>query len=161
MTASTDTRAATPTYTGVMPMIMVEDSGACSEFYQRAFGAVETSRVTSDGANACVAPDEAAPAAASAEGPAKIMHLSMLINGGMFAFNDSFPEHGHPFEGFKGFTLHLQVNKGEGDAWWNRAVEAGCHVVMPFQLQFWGDRYGLLRDPFGVSWSIGETQADA
>jgi uncharacterized glyoxalase superfamily protein PhnB len=27
-------------------------------------------------------------------------------------------------------------------------------VVLPLQLMFWGDRYGQLRDSFGVSWSL-------
>ena len=41
------------------------------------------------------------------------------------------------------------------DAWWKRAVEAGAEVVMPLQEMFWGDRYGQLRDPFGVLWAMG------
>ena len=44
----------------------------------------------------------------------------------------------------------------DGDFWWSRAVEAGCEVVMPFKLEFWGDRYGRLRDPFGIDWAINE-----
>jgi uncharacterized glyoxalase superfamily protein PhnB len=41
------------------------------------------------------------------------------------------------------------------DVWWNRAVAAGAEVVLPLQLMFWGDRYGQLRDPFGVIWALG------
>jgi PhnB protein len=52
-----------------------------------------------------------------------------------------------------GFTIHLQVD--DADAWWERAVAAGCDVRMPLEDQFWGDRYGSLRDPFDVDWSIG------
>ncbi len=37
-----------------------------------------------------------------------------------------------------------------------RAVEAGAEVVMPLEDQFWGDRYGLVRDPFGHQWSLGQ-----
>jgi PhnB protein len=33
-------------------------------------------------------------------------------------------------------------------------VQAGCTVVMPLQVMFWGDRYGQLRDPFGVMWAM-------
>lgn len=40
-------------------------------------------------------------------------------------------------------------------AWWDRALAAGLEVVMPLEVQFWGDRYGALKDPFGVTWSIG------
>ena len=47
----------------------------------------------------------------------------------------------------------------DGDLWWNRAVEAGCTVVMPFEKMFWGDRWGLLADPFGLVWAIDEPAA--
>jgi uncharacterized glyoxalase superfamily protein PhnB len=40
------------------------------------------------------------------------------------------------------------------DAWWKRAVQAGAEVLMPVSEMFWGDRYGQLRDPFGIKWSI-------
>ena len=49
--------------------------------------------------------------------------------------------------------MHLQVS--DPDAWWNRSLEAGATVVMELADQFWGDRYGQLRDPFGHVWSIG------
>ena len=39
--------------------------------------------------------------------------------------------------------------------WWDRAVAAGATITMPLADQFWGDRYGQLKDPFGHSWSIG------
>ncbi|HEV3493571.1 MAG TPA: VOC family protein, partial [Reyranella sp.] len=38
--------------------------------------------------------------------------------------------------------------------WWKRAVEAGAEALMPVSEMFWGDRYGQLRDPFGIKWSI-------
>ena len=40
------------------------------------------------------------------------------------------------------------------DAWWKRAVDAGCEIAMPLERQFWGDRYGQVRDPFGVTWAM-------
>jgi hypothetical protein len=40
------------------------------------------------------------------------------------------------------------------DATWAQALAAGCQVVMPIADQFWGDRYGHLRDPFGVTWAV-------
>jgi PhnB protein len=59
----------------------------------------------------------------------------------------------------KGSTLHLQVDDVE--ARWQRAVDAGAHVVMPLQLMFWGDLYGTLRDPFGVDWSVATSARSA
>jgi PhnB protein len=50
-------------------------------------------------------------------------------------------------------TLHLQLE--DADSLWQQAVAAGATVVMPLEDQFWGDRYGVLKDPFGHRWSLG------
>jgi uncharacterized glyoxalase superfamily protein PhnB len=56
------------------------------------------------------------------------------------------------------FILHLYVP--DADAIWNQAVAAGCEVFMPIADQFWGDRYGHVRDTFGFLWSIATRQED-
>lgn len=81
------------------------------------------------------------------------MHGHLRINGGSLMLNDIFAEFGMSRTASPNYVMHLQVD--DADAWWNRAVEAGCEVVMPIADQFWGDRYGQLGDPFGVRWSIG------
>jgi PhnB protein len=50
-------------------------------------------------------------------------------------------------------TLHLQVT--DADKAWKRALDAGATETFPFADQFWGDRYGQVKDPFGFTWSIG------
>jgi uncharacterized glyoxalase superfamily protein PhnB len=55
-------------------------------------------------------------------------------------------------------TLHLFVD--DADAWFARAVKAGATVKMPLQDMFWGDRYGIVEDPFGHSWSLATHQRD-
>jgi PhnB protein len=67
--------------------------------------------------------------------------------------SDDFPEMGFTAPAPGAVTLHLQVD--DADAWWRRALEAGATVAMEIGDQFWGDRYGQLKDPFGHSWSIG------
>jgi PhnB protein len=42
------------------------------------------------------------------------------------------------------------------DAWWQRAIAAGGETVMPVAEMFWGDRYGQLRDPFGILWALDQ-----
>ncbi len=42
----------------------------------------------------------------------------------------------------------------DSDASFKHAVDAGCKVGMPIEDQFWGDRCGLVIDPFGYSWMI-------
>jgi PhnB protein len=106
-----------------------------AEFYKKAFGAEEIFRNT-------------------AEDGKRLMHISLKINGGWLLMSDEFPEFGHAGpRPMGGFTIHLQVD--DADAWWDRAVAAGCEIRMPLEDQYWGDRYGNLRDPFDVDWSIG------
>jgi uncharacterized glyoxalase superfamily protein PhnB len=48
----------------------------------------------------------------------------------------------------------MQLVVADGDAWWNRAIAAGCKERMPFGFAPWGDKYGQMADPFGVTWAI-------
>ena len=89
-----------------------------------------------------------------AEDGERLMHAHLKINGGSVMLHDEFPEYsGEQDIVPKGMTLHLQVD--DADEWWNRAILAGSVPVVPLADQFWGDRYGQLRDPFGHCWSIG------
>ncbi len=129
---------------GLMPHITVHDAAAAIDFYTRAFGACEISRnYLADST--------------------RIMHAALEIMGCRLLLNDDFPE----FAGGRSRTpeavggcpvvLHLQVTGV--DAVWNQALAAGATVSFPLKDQFWGDRYGQLLDPFGYTWSLGETVA--
>jgi uncharacterized glyoxalase superfamily protein PhnB len=120
---------------GVVPYVNVKGAAEASAFYQRAFGAKELTRLPADDGK-------------------RLMHCVVEINGGQLMMSDTFPEHGYDFQPSHSFTMHLNVE--DIDSWWNRAVEAGAEVVLPLQLMFWGDRYGQLKDPFGVRWSMNE-----
>ena len=52
-------------------------------------------------------------------------------------------------------SLHLHVD--DADALIARAVAAGAEVLMPPQDQFYGERSGTIRDPFGHRWNIGHS----
>ena len=122
---------------GVAPHLTIPSRGgqAAVEFYQRAFGA-EVLRTM------------------PAEDGERLMHAHLRINGGSVMLHDEFPEmNGEQDIQPKGVVLHLQVD--DADEWWNRAILAGGVPVYPLADQFWGDRYGQLKDPFGHSWSIG------
>lgn len=121
---------------GVIAHLAVTDGTGALEFYKRAFGAEEHSRVY-------------------AEDGKRLMHASLMINGGPLMLNDFFPEFGHTAAPPQSIVLHLQV--ADVDHWWQRAVDAGCTVAFPLEKQFWGDRYGQLTDPFGVRWSLAQT----
>jgi uncharacterized glyoxalase superfamily protein PhnB len=119
---------------GPVPYLVVNGALRASELYQRAFDAREVARVPPDGKG-------------------RTMHVHLYVNGGSLMLSDAYPEHGCPLEPHQGYTLHLQVD--DVDAWWRRAVATGLEIVTPLQAMFWGDRWGQLRDPFGVLWSMG------
>ncbi|WP_411288540.1 VOC family protein [Phenylobacterium sp.] len=50
----------------------------------------------------------------------------------------------------------MQLESGI-DAAFQRAVDAGFEVLTALDNMFWGDRYGMLRDSFRVTWSLDET----
>jgi uncharacterized glyoxalase superfamily protein PhnB len=137
MTEIADTQYPTlpPTLGGLIAYLTVDGTRRAADFYTRAFGAEEAY---------CVPPDE----------KGRTMHLHLYINGSSLMLSDGYPEHGHPAERPQGFAMQLLVD--DLDFWWDRAVKAGAEVIMPAQKMFWGDRYGQLRDPFGITWAINE-----
>lgn len=134
--AAHDAEGQGPT-TGLTPHLTIPSRGgeAALEFYARAFGAEVVRKM-------------------HAEDGERLMHAHLIINGANLMLHDEFPEYGHPADITPvGMTLHLQVD--DADAWWERALASGAIPTMPLADQFWGDRYGQLKDPFGHSWSIG------
>lgn len=134
-TATTPTIA--PVKGGVVPYLMVDGARKAAEFYVRAFGATIV---------AVHPPDD----------QGRTMHIHLYINGGSVMLSDPFPEYGRPPKPPQSFSLVLQV--ADIDAAWQRAVAAGATIEMPVTKMFWGDRYGQLRDPFGVEWALDEPQ---
>jgi PhnB protein len=138
MTAN-DNRPDPDAVRGVIPYLNLDGrAGEAAEFYARAFGARDMGRF----------PDN--------ENPGQFMHVQLEINGGALMMTDCRGPGEAPAQP-QGFSLTLVVDDGE--VWWSRALAAGCTVVMPFERQFWGDRWGMLRDPFGLNWGIDEPAA--
>jgi PhnB protein len=123
----------------VTPHLVCAGAAGAIEFYEKAFGATEMIRLAG--------PD------------GKIMHACVCINGSSVMLVDEFPAMGNSSpKTLKGtpVTIHLIVEDVDGFV--NRAVEAGAKVVMPVEDQFWGDRYGVIEDPFGHRWSVATPQ---
>jgi len=124
----------------VSPYLTIRGARAAVELYKKALGAKVRMLM-------------------EAEDKKRLMHATLLINGGEVLLSDAFDEFGDgavkaPSDAkLTTVTIHLQVD--DADKWWDRAVAAGFEATMPMQDQFWGDRYGRLRDPFGHAWSIG------
>lgn len=138
MNAASD-RAATPAMPevrgGVVPYLQVSNASEASAFYQRAFGGTEVYRVPVDEKG-------------------RTMHIHLYVNNGSLMLCDPYPDYGHPHQTPQAFNLNLEVDNI--DMWWERAVAAGCAVVLPLQEMFWGARYGQVRDPFGVLWAFNQ-----
>jgi PhnB protein len=128
--------APVPMLGGVIPYLTVEGALKAADFYVTAFGAT---------IEAAIPPDE----------QGRTMHVHLYINGGSVMLSDFYPEQGYPVEKTAAFALHLQV--ADVDAAWDQAVAAGANGVMKPEVMFWGDRYGVVVDPFGVKWSLATT----
>jgi PhnB protein len=124
----------------VSPHLVVGDGAAAIDFYVKAFDAVELGRMPG--------PD------------GRLMHAALQINGSTVMLNDDFPEYNDGKSstptalGGTPVTIHLTVT--DVDSKFQKAVDAGATVVAALEDQFWGDRYGVLRDPFGHHWSLGQ-----
>jgi uncharacterized glyoxalase superfamily protein PhnB len=118
---------------GIVPYLTVDGAAKAADFYTRAFAA-EIAQI--------MPPDD----------KGRTMHAHVYINGNSLMMSDAYPEHGHPLQQPAAFSVMLKVD--DADAWYDRAIAAGCIAIMPPADMFWGDRYGQLKDPFGVIWAI-------
>ena len=123
------------------PHLVYAGAADAIEFLKRAFDAVELSRLPGPGG--------------------KVMHASVRIGDSVLMLVDENPEWGMlgP-KALKGspVTIHLYVENV--DAVVAQAVAAGATVTMPVADMFWGDRYGVLEDPFGHHWSVATHTRD-
>jgi PhnB protein len=119
----------------VTPHLVCAGAGAAIDFYKKAFGATETSRMPGPGG--------------------KLMHASIRIGDSAVMLVDEMPEWGSlgP-KALKGSPVVIHLYVDDVDAFTARAVAAGAKVTMPVADMFWGDRYGQLEDPFGHRWSV-------
>ena len=119
----------------VTPHLVCDGVADAIEFYKKAFGAIEVTRLPAPGG--------------------RIMHAQVRIGDSPVMLADEMPScHSFGPRTLKGtpVTLHVYVN--DCDAFVARAEKAGAKVVMPVSEQFWGDRYGVLQDPWGHQWSV-------
>ena len=119
---------------GVIPYLMVDGADKAIAFYEKAFGAKDLGTMRSEDGK-------------------HVMHSQLEINGGALMLSDA-AIMGEKHTVSPSYMMQLVTR--EGDKWWKRAVDAGCTVDAPFAMQFWGDRWGKLRDPMGITWALLE-----
>ncbi len=125
----------------VSPHLICAGAAEAIEFYKKAFNATELMRLLG--------------------GDGKLMHACVRIGDSNVLLVDENPAwqcRGPKLIGGTPVTLHLSV--ADADVVFNQAVAAGATPVMPLADMFWGDRYGIVVDPFGHHWSIAHHQYD-
>jgi uncharacterized glyoxalase superfamily protein PhnB len=118
------------------PHLVVKGASKAIDFYKKAFSAEEIRRMPG--------PDGKS-----------IMHAELKIGNSRLMLVDEFPEmNARAPESIGGTPVTIHMFLKDADLVFKRAVDAGAQVRMPLADMFWGDRYGVLADPFGHLWSI-------
>jgi PhnB protein len=122
-------------YHSVTPYLAFDDASEAIEFYKTALGAKERMRMEAPGG--------------------KIGHAELEIGDSIVMLADAFPQSAtRPPSELGGTTAGVFLYVEDVDAVVQRAVDAGATITMDVADQFWGDRFGSIKDPFGHSWSI-------
>lgn len=122
-------------YHSVTPYLIVDDAAKAIEFYKTAFGATELFRM--DAPNG------------------KIGHAELLLGDSHVMLADEAPEmQARSAKAIGGSPVHLMIYVEDVDKVFQRAISAGAQELRPVKNQFYGDRSGNLKDPFGHSWTI-------
>lgn len=121
-------------YHSVTPYLVVDDAEAAIKFYAEAFSATEHMRLPMGD---------------------KIGHADLLIGESHVMLSDEFPEMDKLGPNKRGgATASLMIYVPDVDAAFAKAVAAGAEIVRPVEDQFYGDRSGWVKDPFGHEWTL-------
>ncbi len=128
-------------YKGLTPGLVVRNAAEAIAFYQKAFGAKLVSRFDM--------PD------------GKIGHSELRVEGAPYMVVDENPAWGNQSPAsLNGTPVTFWVYTKDADAFFYRAVQAGAQVRMAMADQFWGDRMGMIADPYGHFWAIATHKED-
>jgi PhnB protein len=130
----------------VTPRLILRDAGAAIEFYRAAFGADEIGRrFTGPGG--------------------EIIHAEVRIGDSIVMLTDEVSD--DPATPAKSpqslggiVSAIMSLYWADVDAAWERAVAAGAEVIYPLEDQFYGERGGRLRDPYGQQWMMSQQIED-
>lgn len=123
-------------FNSVSVYLIVPNSEEAIAFYERALGAVAVARM---------------------KGPdgQSTMHAAIRVGDSTLMLTDENPEwDAKSATTLGGSPVSMHLYSEDADAMFDRAVEAGCEVLAPMMDAFWGDRYGKVKDPFGLQWGF-------
>lgn len=122
-------------YQTLTPYLIVQDAAAAIAFYQQAFGAVEIMRLVGS--------------------DSKITHAEIQIDGAILMLANEFPEMGFCSpQTIGGTAVSIVLYVEAVDLQFQQALAAGAVALRPVTDQFFGDRSGSLKDPFGHLWIL-------
>ena len=120
---------------GVTPYLIVADAAAAIDFYRAVFGAEERFRLT--------------------DPQGRVSHAEIAIGASTIMLADEHPDFGALAPAaFGGSPVKLHVQVDDADAVVARAAEAGATVLRPVKDEFYGERTGMIADPFGHAWYV-------
>lgn len=127
-------------YHSVTPYLSIKGAAEAIEYYKKAFGATELFRMEDKG---------------------KIGHAEIKIGDSPIMLADEYPEMGFVSpKTLGGSPMGLMIYVDDCDTVFNRAIESGGVEVKPLQDQFYGDRSGTLKDPYGHVWTVATHKED-
>jgi PhnB protein len=124
------------------PYLIIKGAAEAIEFYKKVFGASEISR--------------------QADSSGTVRHGEIKIGDSMLMIADEFsefPEWRGP-EARGGTPVHIYLYVEDCDATFGRAIAAGAKEILPLKDQFYGDRSGGIKDPYGHIWYIATHKED-
>jgi PhnB protein len=120
-------------YEGVTPYLICRNASAAIEFYKRALGAEELFRIGTD---------------------EMVGHAELKIGNAIIMLADEFPPLAVSPEAIGGSPVSLYIYVEDVDSFTEKAVTEGLEVLKPVSDQFYGDRSGHFKDPFGHLWGF-------
>lgn len=128
-------------YHSITPYLYVHDGLAAMEFYRKAFNAVEMLRM---------------------EGPpGTLAHGEMKIGNSHFMLSNESPDRGFRSpQNLGGTSGSLMIYVDDVDAVFKQALDAGATELQEVKDQFYGDRSGMITDPFGHQWTLATHMED-
>ncbi|TWT34983.1 Glyoxalase-like domain protein [Thalassoglobus neptunius] len=122
-------------YHAVQAYLIVQNATEAIEWYKEVFGTEEQMRLTGPGGS--------------------VGHAELQIGDSVVMLASEFPDmEVYAPEHFNGSPISMAIYLEDVDTVYQRAIDAGATAKRPVQDQFYGDRSGMIVDPFGHSWSL-------
>jgi PhnB protein len=127
-------------YHAITPALAIKDAGRAISWYKKIFGAQEI---------ACLKnPD------------GTIAHAELTISGSALMLAEENPDYNQSPGTLKGTAVILHLYVPDADIVFSQATKEGAEIIFPLQDQFYGDRSGRIKDPFGYLWTIASIKEE-